>query len=232
MNRTDRLYAIVECLRAQAPRARTAHALAERFEVSVRTIERDLLALQEAGVPIWATRGPGGGYSLDPSMTLPPLKLTPEEAAAVAVALHAVVALPLPSAGRSALQKLITAMSPAGRQSTRSLVERIYVLPEESIVDERVIAAIETALTNSRLLAIDYEDASGNRTTGRPVEPVGLLSSERGWYLLGWCRHRNAVRFFRFDRILEARVTDEQVTPRAVEDLALDLAGSTRPTLA
>jgi predicted DNA-binding transcriptional regulator YafY len=58
MNRTDRLYALVEALRATAPRARSAPRLAERFEVSVRTIERDILALQEAGVPIWATSGP------------------------------------------------------------------------------------------------------------------------------------------------------------------------------
>jgi predicted DNA-binding transcriptional regulator YafY len=55
MNRTDRLYALVEELRASAPRARSAQRLAERFEVGVRTIQRDILALQEAGVPIWAT---------------------------------------------------------------------------------------------------------------------------------------------------------------------------------
>jgi hypothetical protein len=61
MNRTDRLYALVEDLRATAPRARGACRLAERFEVSVRTIQRDILALQEAGVPIWATPGPAGG---------------------------------------------------------------------------------------------------------------------------------------------------------------------------
>ena len=61
MNRTDRLYALVEELRASAPRARSAQRLAERFEVGVRTIQRDILALQEAGVPIWATPGPGGG---------------------------------------------------------------------------------------------------------------------------------------------------------------------------
>ena len=66
MNRTDRLYAIVEVLRATAPRARAARDLAERFEVSVRTIERDISSLQQSGVPIWATPGPGGGYSVDP----------------------------------------------------------------------------------------------------------------------------------------------------------------------
>src|ERR1043166_5072212 len=71
MNRTDRLYALVEELRARAPRFMRASELAERFEVTTRTIERDLLALQEAGVPIWAQPGPGGGYSLDVEATLP-----------------------------------------------------------------------------------------------------------------------------------------------------------------
>src|SRR4029078_947831 len=72
MNRTDRLYALVEELRARAPRTMRAVELAQRFSVSTRTIERDLLALQEAGVPIWAQPGPGGGYRLDVGTTLPP----------------------------------------------------------------------------------------------------------------------------------------------------------------
>lgn len=87
MNRTDRLYALVEELRSAAPRARPARWLADRFEVSVRTIERDIGALQESGVPIWATPGPGGGYTVDPSMTLPPLNFTAGEATAIAIAL-------------------------------------------------------------------------------------------------------------------------------------------------
>ena len=77
MNRTDRLDALVEELRAVSPRPRTSSQPAARFEVSVRTIEPDLLALQEAGVPIWAQPGPGGGYTLDAARTLPPVNLTP-----------------------------------------------------------------------------------------------------------------------------------------------------------
>ncbi len=68
-----------------APRPRTARQIAERFEVSVRTIERDLTALLEAGVPIYATPGPGGGYALDPAHTLPPVNFTADEAAALAM---------------------------------------------------------------------------------------------------------------------------------------------------
>ncbi|HET7094776.1 MAG TPA: HTH domain-containing protein, partial [Thermomicrobiales bacterium] len=106
MNRTDRLYALVEALRARAPRTMRAAELAARFEVSTRTIERDLLALQEAGVPIWAQPGPGGGYGLNVDATLPPLNLTPAEAVALAVALAAAPATPFAAAGHSAMQKL------------------------------------------------------------------------------------------------------------------------------
>ena len=73
MNRTDRLYALVEELRASAPSSRTAKEMAARFEVSTRTVERDILALQEAGVPIRGAAGRRGGYFIDPQGTLPDL---------------------------------------------------------------------------------------------------------------------------------------------------------------
>ncbi len=86
VNRTDRVYAVVEELRAAGPRGVAARRLAERFEVSVRTIERDLDALRQAGVPLRGIQGRRGGYVVDPAMSLPPLNFTPGEAAAVAVA--------------------------------------------------------------------------------------------------------------------------------------------------
>ena len=88
MNRTDRLYALVEELRAVASRPRSARWLAGRFEVCVRTVERDISALQQSGVPIYAEPGRTGGYCLDKARTLPPVNLTPGEAVAMAVALR------------------------------------------------------------------------------------------------------------------------------------------------
>ena len=86
MNRVDRLYALVEELRAAGPRGRTARHLAEHFELSVRTIERDLSALGQAGVPLATKRGARGLHAR-PLDSLPPLNFTPREAVAVAVAL-------------------------------------------------------------------------------------------------------------------------------------------------
>ena len=111
MNHTDRLYALVEELRAIAPRHRSARELAAGFEVSVRTIERDIHALQQSGVPIHA--GPGGhGYALGESMSPSPLTFTPAEAVAVAVALSGARDTPFAFQARSALRKLAIAMSP------------------------------------------------------------------------------------------------------------------------
>lgn len=112
MNRTDRLYALVEELRAVAPRPRSARQLAGRYEVSTRTIERDILALQEAGVPIYAVAGRCGGYVIDKALTLPPLNFTAAEMVAMAVSLARVEPAPFASALRSALRKVL-AVAPA-----------------------------------------------------------------------------------------------------------------------
>ncbi len=89
MNRTDRLHALGEELRRAGPRGRTAARLAGWLEVSTRTIKRDVAALQQAGLPVWAQAGPGGGYVLDEAATLPPVNLTSAQAVALAVALAA-----------------------------------------------------------------------------------------------------------------------------------------------
>lgn len=248
MNRTDRLYALVEELRARAPRLRTAAWLAAHFEVSVRTIERDLSALQQGGTPIFATQGRAGGYGIDPSMTLPPLNFTPAEAAAVAAALLP-GASPLPLAARSAAQKVAAAMRGVDAVAARELGERLRWFPlhehpraehafgeppgNESPCDEppqgevsrgeqqgrdAVAAAIERAVVCGLAVALVYADRDGVRSR-RVIEPVALMARERAWYVAGWCRLRLAPRLFRLDRITLAVVTDEPCGPWALADI-------------
>src|SRR5262245_65363516 len=100
VNRTDRLYALVEELRAVAPRPRSARQLAGKYEVSTRTIERDILALQDAGVPIYAQAGRHGGYVIDKTLTLPPINFTAAEMVAMAVSLAGVRPTPFGCARR------------------------------------------------------------------------------------------------------------------------------------
>jgi predicted DNA-binding transcriptional regulator YafY len=213
VNRTDRLYALVEELRAVSPRPRTSAKLAARFEVSVRTIERDLLALQEAGVPIWAQPGPGGGYTLDATRTLPPVNFTPAEAAAVAIALGAPGATPLPQSARTALQKLIAAMAAPAAEAARDLTRRVMAVGQPPSPASTVPPALEQALVERRVVAFDYRDKAG-AASARTVEPLGLVGVEDRWYLVGHCRMRDDTRVFRVDRVARPRVLDERAPDR------------------
>ena len=128
MNRTDRLYALVEELRAVAPRPRSAQQLARKYEVSTRTIERDILALQDASVPIYAQAGRHGGYVIDKTFTLPPVNFTAAEMVAIAVSLAGAEGTPFAFASRSALRKVL-AVAPAGELAEAAeLMDRIRLI--------------------------------------------------------------------------------------------------------
>jgi predicted DNA-binding transcriptional regulator YafY len=216
LNRTDRLYAIVEELRAAAPGVRTARDLSELFEVSTRTIERDILALQEAGVPMRGAAGRRGGYSIDPARTLPPVNFTPSEALAVAVALVDGVG-PFAAAGRQARNKVLAAMSADDLEATRARAQRVRRYARPDTVDPPVVPmAVQHAIAADEVVAIDYRDRNGS-VTRREVEPVGVISLDDDWYLVGWCRLRGDARSFRLDRIRRAHTTGEAAPVRDPE---------------
>ncbi|TDC88427.1 YafY family protein [Actinomadura sp. 7K507] len=220
MNRTDRLYALVEELRACAPRRVSARELAARYEVSVRTIERDIGALQQGGVPIFADVGRGGGYTLDKSRTLPPLNFTPAEAVAVAITLARAGGAPYSRSARTALHKIVAAMSGADGDSARELAERVRILtPPDAAEPASVPAVLEEAMSARRVVRLGYVDASGSETE-RDVEPVGFTALSLRWYLLGWCRLRGEARVFRIDRVRRAALLDEPAPERDFDDLA------------
>ncbi|MFF7766820.1 helix-turn-helix transcriptional regulator [Streptomyces massasporeus] len=221
MNRTARLYALVEELRAAAPRPLTVAMLASRFEVSTRTVQRDLQALMRAGVPVRTIPGRGGGWSIDPAMTLPPMHFTADEASALAVALAATGAsTPYAGAARTAAQKIAASMTGPASAAARELAARIVTLP--SPTDSAVRSAVEQALSSNTVLRLSYLDAAGCESD-RVVEPAGLLNADGRWYLIAWCRMRQAGRGFRLDRIRAAASTTEQAQPY---DLAELLRGS------
>jgi predicted DNA-binding transcriptional regulator YafY len=237
VNRTDRLYALVEELRATAPRPRTARWLAERFEVSVRTIERDLAALQQTGVPIWASPGPNGGYGLDPAMSLPPVNFTPAEANVIAMALERAGPLPFADAAGTALRKIVAAMSDSAAAGARDLSDRLLLLdrdpdgdvpaPAEGTAGAPHRAVLEQAVLDRTVVLLDYVDRQGG-ITERAVEPLGFVGSDHHWYLVGWCRLREDGRSFRLDRVTGARLTDETAPERSLEAVSGKLAAHAR----
>jgi predicted DNA-binding transcriptional regulator YafY len=225
MNRTDRLYAIVEELRARCPRAVSASKLAERFEVSARTVERDVLALQEAGVPIYAETGRLGGYALDAARTLPPVNFTPAEAAAIAVTLSATTASPFAASARAALTKIMAAMSEKDVAAARELGGRVLLFSPSDERPPPVPRAVEEAIMDRRVVRLRYVDKNG-RETDRVVEPLAVVGVTPNWYLSAWCRLREDVRVFRVDRIRDAFLTRERAPERDLPPLEIpDLHG-------
>ena len=220
MNRTDRLYALVEELRAACPRPRSARWLADRFEVSARTVERDIGALQQAGVPIYAEPGRTGGYVLDKTRTLPPVNMSPAEAVAIAVALEGLHGTPFADAARSALRKVVAVMPAADAGAAREMAGRVVLLGDPSA--PRVPTAVARALSAHRVLRFGYRDRHGAATI-RLIEPLGYIGGRDHWYLLGWCRLRQSTRCFRLDRIVDPVATDEVVKPRPVDFAALQI---------
>jgi predicted DNA-binding transcriptional regulator YafY len=220
MNRTDRLYALVEELRAIAPRPRSAHWLARRFEVSARTVERDISALQQSGVPIYAEPGRTGGYCLDKAHTLPPVNLTPGEAVAMALALHGLDGTPFQTAAATGLRKLVAAMQTDDARAAEEIAGRVHLLsvPERP----RVPRLVADALSARRVLRISYGDRAGAATV-REIEPLGYVGSPAHWYLVAWCRLRQSVRAFRTDRIDTVTVTAEEPPPRSLSRDELDI---------
>ena len=216
MNRTDRLYAIVEELRASAPASRTARELADLYEVSNRTIERDILALQEGGVPIWGVTGRRGGYSIDPERTLPPVNFSPTEALAIAVALADSIG-PFAAAGRVARNKVLAAMSADDRETTRRMADRVRRYNRTSQSGHpQVPMAVQRAIAEQAVIRFGYLDQHGKAST-REVEPVGVVALDDDWYLVGWCRLRDAARTFRIDRVRSAELTGETAPDRDPE---------------
>ena len=223
MNRTDRLYAIVEELRAVAPGPRSAAWLAQRFEVSRRTVERDLDSLRQTGVPIYAKNGRRGGYVVDSEHTLPPLGMSAHEALAITVALSALADSPMANAARSARQKVLATLPKPVRDRQRALSQQI-ALVGDPVRGSAVTGLVNEGLALARVIRLRYCGSDG-LVTCRDVEPMGWVKARdvERWYLVAWCRFRSGVRGFRWDRIIDAEVLPEAVRQRH-GDLEAELA--------
>lgn len=201
MNRTDRLLAIV--LELQARGHARAEDLARTFEVSKRTVYRDITALSEAKVPIIAS--PGSGYRLMDGYFLPPLTFTPDEAAILVLGVQAVrhtVDAPFRDAVLTALRKLEVVLPPEARRQVQALHETMRIVGGwASTEDADKLGRLRDAVLERRVVRLRYHSPRYDQPSERDVEPYALLHYRDVWHLTGFCRLRGDMREFRLDRI-------------------------------
>jgi len=190
-------------LMLQSHRVVTAEQIGEHFEISVRTVYRDIAALGEAGVPIVAEAGVG--YALMRGYHVPPIMFTETEAAALFMSGEVTEQFgdeSLKVALRGALLKVRAAL-PAERKDYLSRLGNAVSVssrPADSR-DERSLMPVQEAVVRRRCLQIDYDTGGLGETTQRVVEPLGVVFYGQRWHLAAWCRLRQEMRDFRLDRM-------------------------------
>lgn len=219
MNRLERLFAITELIRHSGRQPVTTARLADRFEVSTRTIERDLASLREAGAPLVSEAGRSGGtVSLD-TATGAVVSLTATQVTGLLMAV-AVAGSDMPyaldaQAGAAALLDGLAANTRATADELRGRIRNPQTLPT---VSARIRRTVEAAVARGLVVNIKYRAADGTNSE-RGVEAVGFYLGSDGWYLNGWCRLRDDRRLFRLDRIEAAHLTRSQISDRNVDEV-------------
>jgi predicted DNA-binding transcriptional regulator YafY len=217
MRRADRLFQLVQYLRGG--RLVTAARLAERLEVSERTIYRDIADLQSTGVPIEGAAGVG--YLMRSGYDLPPLMFTGDEVIAVVAGIRMVRSWGGAGMARAAADALakIELVLPT---TVRARVDKTHVFaPPMELTDEvrTLIDVIQRAIDGRDVLGFRYEDRVGAKTTRR-VQPLGLWFWGKVWTLVAWCETRSDFRMFRLDRTHGLTPVGERFEPVPERSLA------------
>ncbi|MEX1269624.1 MAG: YafY family protein [Balneolaceae bacterium] len=210
MNRIDRLTAIIIYL--QGRNGVTVEELSRQYDISVRTVYRDLSALQETGVPIGSE--PGKGYFIVKGYHLPPVMFNRSEASSLLAAERLMQRWSKSELSRSYLSALdkIRAVLPSRDKEFFDTLDRhiktySYKKDKEQLPDDRIFTGLQNVIFRKEIIEIDYYSPYKRQKTTRKVEPLGLLLMGDHWYLAGWCRLRNDYRMFRLDRFKTYRST-------------------------
>jgi len=202
----------------QTPREWPGGELAERLDVSPRTVRRDIDRLRDLGYPVEASRGSLGGYRLVAGAAMPPLVLDDEEAVAIAVGLragagHAIEGVD--EASVRALAKLEQVLPSRLRHRVSALQNATVPLVrgDGATIDPRTLTTLASAATGQEWLRFSYRSGDGTETK-RQVEPYRLVSTGRRWYLVAYDLLREDWRTFRVDRVSEPFATGARFTPR------------------
>ncbi len=211
MNRIDRLHAILTHL--QSKKRVTAKELADRFKISLRTIYRDVKALEESGVPVLGEAG--SGYSIMEGYRLPPVMFTQEEASALLVAgklAEHLTDISVKKQFETAMFKIKAVLRGDDRQHLDSLNEHIAVLQSRSSEEgsqTRFLVTIQKAIVEKKVIELLYRTQYGEENSSRKVEPIGLCYYGANWHMIAWCQLRSDYRDFRLSRIQQLAVSTD-----------------------
>jgi predicted DNA-binding transcriptional regulator YafY len=230
MRPADRLFRIIQLIRGR--RLTTARWLAERLQLSERTIYRDIGQLQAQGVPIEGEAGVG--YRLEPGFDLPPLMFTLEEARALATAVQLAqqwLDPELAASSDAALSRVLSVLPSDVRERTRSL----HTVVPPSGLGESVRSGMQLlrrASQTGHKVRLSYRDAA-NAPSDRVLRPLALFYWGKVWTLAAWCETRQGFRNFRLDRMTGLTCLDERFEPEAGKSLddflSLEACGSGPP---
>lgn len=211
MNRIDRVSAIL--IQLQSRRVVKASDIAERFNISLRTVYRDVKTLEEAGIPIIGEAGVG--YSIMDGYRLPPVMFTREEATAFLTAEKFVETLTDTSTmehHKSAMYKIKAILKTAEKNLLEDIDSSIEVLRSHSqlqVDNKDHIQTILNSIAQKKVITLHYFANHSQEHTTRDIEPIGIFFKDSYWHLIAFCRMRNAYRDFRIDRINKLCVTDK-----------------------
>ena len=203
----------------QARRDWSGPELADRLEVSGRTIRRDVDRLRELGYPVESVAGPAGGYQLRAGTAMPPLLLDDEEAIAIAVGLRTAARASVTGIEETAVRALVKleqVLPTHLRRRVRALGSATVALPVGGpTVDPQQLTVIAAACRDSERLRFAYRSREGTDSR-REVEPHSLVNVGRRWYLVAWDRQREDWRTFRVDRLARPAPSGTRFTPRTL----------------
>lgn len=221
MDSSARLLRLLSLL--QTPRDWTGTELADRLEVSTRTVRNDIERLRSLGYPVHATRGAIGGYRLEAGAAMPPLLLDDDEAIAVAVGLRTAAGGAvggIEETSLRALSKLEQVMPSRLRRKVNALQTFTVLVPRderESTVDPNVLTVLAAACRDHDRIRFTYHDRE-RVTSRREVEPYRLVNWGRRWYLVAWDVERADWRTFRVDRLTVRLPHGQRFSPRPLPD--------------
>lgn len=208
MNRLTRITSIL--IQLQSKKIVTAKEIADRFEISLRTVYRDIKTLQESGVPIGSENGTG--YFIVEGYSLPPIMITEEEANALIVSEKLILNqgdTSLMKDFNSLLIKIRTTLRNFEKDNIAKLENRVAPSHTKETFTSDSLSTIQKAITNTHVVQIKYHSLYKNEITLREIEPLGIYFTEKAWVVVALCKLRDEIREFRLDRVLEIKFTSQ-----------------------